>query len=281
MIQLKSIKALQISGYSRAAHRTGLEVKGLNILLDAGLDIQKAYEHIFITHQHLDHCIYLPQYTLNNDNNMNINVVSTQNILDNVKPYVISALRMSKNINLNITNDEILNVAKTNFVNVDINNTYEFIHGKDKWLVNLIKCSHGIESVGFGFSIIKNKLKQEYIGLNNKDIVKLKLSGAELTQEVKENVFLFLGDTNKKILENPEIYKYKTIIIECTYIYDIEEEIKLAKINKHMHWTNLKDIVTKYNDIQFILIHFTMKYTKKEIEEFFKKENLMNVDLLI
>ncbi len=279
MIQLKSIKALQISGYSRAAHRTGLEVKGLDILLDAGLDVQKAYEHIFITHQHLDHCIYLPQYTLNNDNNMIINVVSTQNILNNVKPYVTSALRMSKNINMDIDNDEILNIAKTKFIS--INNTYQFTHGKDKWLVNLIKCSHGIESVGFGFSIIKNKLKPEYIGMNNKDIVNLKLSGVELTQEVKEDVFLFLGDTDKKILVNPEIYTYKTIIIECTYIYDIEEEIKLAKINKHMHWTNIKDIIRKYNDIQFILIHFSMKYTKKEIEAFFKKENLENVDLLI
>jgi ribonuclease Z len=281
MIQLKSIKALQISGYSRAAHRTGLEVKGLNILLDAGLDVQKAYEHIFITHQHLDHCIYLPQYTMNIDNNMKINVISTQNILDNVKPYVISALRMSKNININVSNDEILNMANTNFVNVDINNTYEFTHGKDKWLVNLIKCSHGIESVGFGFSIIKNKLKQEYIGMNNKEIVILKMDNIQLTEEVKENVFLFLGDTDKKILQNQEIYTYKTIIIECTYIYDIEEEIKLAKINKHIHWMNIKDIIKNHNNIQFILIHFSMKYTKKEIEEFFKKENLMNVNLLI
>jgi ribonuclease Z len=74
---------------------------------------------------------------------------------------------------------------------------------------------------------------------------------------------------------------YKTIIIECTYIYDTEEEIKLAKINKHMHWTNIKDIIKTHNTIQFILIHFSMKYTKKEIEEFFKKENLMNVDILI
>jgi ribonuclease Z len=283
MIQLKSIKALQISGYSRAAHRTGLEVKGLNILLDAGLDVQKAYEHIFITHQHLDHTIYLPQYTMNIDNNIKMNIISTQNILDNVKPYLASALRMSKNIDKNITNDEILNIANTNFVNLDIinNNIYEFKNGKDKWIVNLIKCFHGIDSIGFGFSIIKNKLKPEYIGLDNKEIVILKMDNIQLTDEVKENVFLFLGDTDKKILENQEIYKYKTIIMECTYIYDTEEEIKLAKINKHMHWTNIKDIIQKHNNIQFILIHFSMKYTKKEIEEFFKKENLMNVDLLI
>ena len=282
MIQLKSIKSIQISGYSRAAHRTGLEVKGLDVLLDAGLDVQKAFNHIFITHQHLDHCIFIPQYIMNIDNNMKMNIISTQNILDNIKPYVTSALRMSKNINMNITNDEILNIANTNFVSINNNNnTYEFKHGKDKWIVNLIKCFHGIESVGFGFSIIKNKLKQEYIGLENKEIVKLKTSGVELTDIVNEKVFLFLGDTDKKILLNQEIYTYKTIIIECTYIYDIEEEIKLAKINKHMHWNDLKNIIELHNSIQFILIHFSMKYTKKEIEEFFKKENLENINLLI
>ena len=258
MIQFKSLKSIKLSGYSRAAHRTGLEVKGLNILLDAGLDVQKAYEHIFITHQHLDHCIYLPQYTMNIENNMKINVISTQNILDNVKPYLTSALRMSKNISMNITNDEILKVVNTNFVNVEINNTYKFTNGKEKWLVNLIKCSHGIDSVGFGFTIVKNKLKQEYIGMSSKEIVDLKKNGVELTDIVNEKVFLFLGDTDKKILTNPEIYMYKTIIIECTYIYDTQEEIKLADINKHIHWTNIKDIIQKHNDIQFILIHFRL-----------------------
>jgi ribonuclease BN (tRNA processing enzyme) len=218
---------------------------------------------------------------MNNDNNMKMNVISTQNILDNVKLYVTSALRMSKNINKNITNDEILKEANTNFVSINLNNTYEFKHGKDKWIVNLIKCSHGIESVGFGFTLVKNKLKQEYIGMNNKEIINLKTNGIELTEEINEKVFLFLGDTDKKVLLNQEIYMYKTIIIECTYIYDTEEEIKLAKNNKHMHWINIKDIIQTHNDIQFILIHFSMKYTKKEIEEFFKKENLENVDLLL
>lgn len=283
MISLKGYKSLKLSGYSRAAHRTGIEIIGLNVLLDAGLDVQKAFPHIFITHQHLDHVIYLPQYTMNIDNDKQyINVISTNNILNNVKPYLCEALKMSKNIiNCNIY-DDILKKANTNFIPININDnndSYNFCNGKEQWIVNSVNCYHGIDSVGFGFSVIKNKLKDEYLNLSNLEIIKLKKDGKTITNEIKEDIFLFLGDTNKNILQNKEIYKYQSIIIECTYIY--EEELHLAKINKHIHWLDIKNIIIENKNIQFILIHFSMKYKNQEIIDFFNKENLTNIDILI
>jgi ribonuclease Z len=279
MISLKGYKSLKLSGYSRAAHRTGIEIIGLNILLDAGLDVQKAFSHIFITHQHLDHVIYLPQYTMNIENDKQyINVISTNNILNNIKPYLCEALKMSKNINGDNYVD-ILKKVNTNFIPIDNNNCYKFCNGREQWLVNHIKCYHGIDSIGFGFSVIKNKLKEEYNNLTNQEIIKLKNEGQSLTNEIKEDIFLFLGDTNKKILQNKDIYKYKSIIIECTYIYD--EELDLAKINKHIHWLDIKNIIIENKDIQFILIHFSMKYKNQDIKDFFNKENLTNIDIFI
>lgn len=278
MISLKGYKSLKLSGYSRAAHRTGIEIIGLNILLDAGLDVQKAFSHIFITHQHLDHVIYLPQYTMNIENDKQyINVISTNNILNNIKPYLCEALKMSKNINSDNYVD-ILKKVNTNFISID-NNSYIFCNGREQWIVNHIKCYHGIDSIGFGFSVIKNKLKEEYINLTNQELIKLKNEGQPITNEIKEDIFLFLGDTNKKILQNKDIYKYKSIIIECTYIYD--EELDLAKINKHIHWLDIKNIIIENKDIQFILIHFSMKYNNQQIKDFFNKENLTNIDIFI
>jgi ribonuclease Z len=279
MISLKGYKTLKLSGYSRAAHRTGIEIIGLNILLDAGLDVQKAFSHIFITHQHLDHVIYLPQYTMNIENDRQyINVISTNNILNNIKPYLCEALKMSKNINCD-NYEDILKKVNTNFIPIDYNNNYKFCNGREQWIVNIIKCYHGIDSIGFGFSVIKNKLKEEYINLTNQEIIKLKNEGQIITNEIKEDIFLFLGDTNKKILQNKDIYKYKSIIIECTYIYD--EEMDLAKINKHIHWLDIKNIIIENKDIQFILIHFSMKYKNQEIKDFFNKENITNIDIFI
>ena len=282
MIQLYGHKGLSISGYSRAAHRTGLVINGLPILLDGGLDIQKAFPHIFITHQHLDHVIYLPQYTMNIENpEDSITVISTENILKNIKPYVTSAIRMSKNISESVTQDEILEKSHTKFTPISSDTIYSFINGTDSWHVNQIKCYHGIESIGFGFSIIKKKLKQDYLQLNGKEIKLLKDSGTEIIEKKLEKIFVFLGDTNKTILSDESIYLYKTIIIECSYIYDDKEEIKLAKLNKHMHWNDLEDKVKEHSHVQFILIHFSMRYTTKEINDFFKAKNLSNVFVLI
>jgi ribonuclease Z len=279
-IQLHKFKGLSLTGYSRAAHRTGLLVKGLNILLDAGLDVQKAFPHIFITHQHLDHVIYLPQYTMNIENpSDSINVISSPNILEGIKPYLTSALRMSKNIPKDITEEKILSDAKTNFHEITKDKIYSFMNGKDKWFVEPIKCSHGIESIGFGFSVEKIKLKEEYSSLIGYELKKLKDEGVEITYTKIEPIFLFLGDTNKNILTNDKIYSYPTIIIECTYIYD--DEISLAKKNKHIHWSEIKEIIENKSHIQFILIHFSMKYTCDEIRTFFTKQNLSNLFYLI
>lgn len=284
MIKLNAYSSLQVCGYSRAAHRTGIEIKGLDILLDAGLDVQKSYSHIFITHQHLDHCIYLPQYTMNIDNpDKGITVISTENILNNIKGYLCEALRMSKNIPQEITHDVILKIASTTFNPINSDQIYTFNNGREQWLVKSIKCYHGIDSIGFGFSVKKNKLKEQYLQLSGVEIKKLKELNVEITQEIITPIFIFLGDTNKKILETKEIYEYKTIIVECTYIYD--DEIDLAKINKHMHWLEIKEYIKKYNTIQFILIHFSMKYKKEEIIKFFQEQkilnNIKNIDILI
>jgi ribonuclease Z len=283
MIQLYKYKGMYVTGYSRSAHRTGIEIKGLDILLDAGLDIQKAYTNIFISHQHLDHVIYLPQYTLNlnlnSDSDDHINIISTENILSNIKPYLISSIRMTKNIQSKTTDETILKIMKTQFIPLSYNNFYNFNNGKEKWSVELIKCTHSVESVGFGFSVEKNKLKQEYANLSNNEIKKIKKDGVNITNIINEKIFLFLGDTNKNILLNKSIYEYPSIIIECTYIYD--NEIELAKKNKHIHWNDIKSIIIENNQIQFILIHFSMKYLTDEIKTFFNEQKLNNLYYLI
>jgi ribonuclease BN (tRNA processing enzyme) len=287
IIQFKSHKGLSLTGYSRASHRTGLQVVGLDVLLDAGLDVQKSFSNVFITHQHLDHVIFLPQYTMNNDNKMIMNVISTTPILKSVQKYLTSALRLSYSIQdetMGKTTNEtmgktILTKAHIKMVSISSTSPYEFFNGKERWVVESIRCYHGIDCVGFGFSVEKIKLKEEYSGLNGKDIKRIKDEQIQITYKKMEPVFIFLGDTNKQIITDEKIYKYPTIIIECTYIYD--EDILLAKKNHHIHWNEIKDIIKEKESIQFILIHFSMKYKTESIQSFFTEQNIKNVEILI
>jgi ribonuclease Z len=277
-ITLSKYKGFTVEGYSRAAHRTGILIRGLDIILDAGLDVQKAFSHVFISHQHYDHLIYLPQYTFNVEEGHTINVISTNEILSNIKPWLTSAIRMTKDINPKITPDSILSIASTKFIPLEFDSFYEFKNGSEEWRTELFKCYHSVDSIGFGFQVKKNKLKQEYMTLTQKEIKKIKNDGIEITCPVFENIFLFLGDTDKRIIQNENIFKYPTIIMECTYIYDNEKS--LAKKNKHIHWDDIKDIIQSKTSIQFILIHFSMKYSTIEIKEFFDKQKLKNLNFI-
>jgi hypothetical protein len=216
---------------------------------------------------------------MNIDNGKIMNIVSTQPILKNVQRYLMGALRTSQSIPDETTDEIILSNAFTKMVPTSSGSPYEFFNGKERWIVESIKCFHGVDSIGFGFSVEKVKLKEEYSSLNGKDIKKLKDEGVEITYNKMEPIFLFLGDTNKQIMQNISIYTYPTIILECTYIYP--DEISLAKKNHHIHWDEIKEIIKEKESNQFILIHFSMKYRKEEIIEFFAKENVPNVNIFI
>lgn len=279
MVSLQKYKGFSVEGYSRAAHRTGILIRGLNILLDAGLDVQKAFSHIFISHQHYDHVIYLPQYTFNIPDGETMNIISTENILSKIKPWLSSAIRMTKDIKQNTSDNTILNIASTTFNSIDFNEFYEFNNGNEQWRTELFKCTHSVDSVGFGFQVKKKKLKPDFQKCTQKEIKNLLNDKVEITFESFENIFLFLGDTNKQIIENEKIFEYPTIIMECTYFYD--DEIELAKKNKHIHWNDIKTDIENKKQIQFILIHFSMKYSNKEIKDFLDGQKMSNLFYII
>jgi ribonuclease Z len=275
MVSLKKYKGFTVEGYSRAAHRTGILIRGLDILLDAGLDVQKAFSHVFISHQHYDHVIYLPQYTFNITDGETMNVISTEKILSNVKPWLSSAIRMTKDIKPSTSENSILSIASTKFNPIDFDQYYEFNNGSEQWRTELFKCTHSVDSVGFGFQVKKKKLKSEYITCTQKEIKKLISDKVEITFESFENIFLFLGDTNKQIIQNEKIFEYPTIIMECTYFYD--DEMDLARKNRHIHWNDIKETIKNKPQIQFILIHFSMKYSDKEIKDFLDGQKMQNL----
>jgi ribonuclease Z len=278
-IYLQKYKGFKVKGYSRAAHRTGVIIEGLDIVLDAGLDVQKSFSNIFITHSHYDHVLFLPQYVFNTNDKQKINVISSKQILDNIEPWFIEGIRMTHNLKKTLNSNTIFSIAKTKFTPLELDNFYEFYNGREKWKVESVKCFHSVDSIGFGFEVEKNRLKEEYSNLSQKEIKQLKKDNIEITLLTFEKIFIFLGDTDKRILLNENIYEYPTIIIECTYLY--EDEKKLAQQNKHINWNDIKDIIINKKEIQFILIHFSMKYTQDEIKHFFDKQNLSNLYYLI
>ncbi len=267
-----------IKGYSRSAYRTGFYIPELNIMLDAGCQNFNKPNHIFITHTHLDHIAELP-FTMIGDPEGNhiFNIYAPANAKDYIYDYICSAIRLNSLDIIDIFDWYKFNMCKQG-------NQYKITSNKTNLQIDLFKCNHRIPTVGYGFSIIKDKLKEEYLGLSGKEIVELKKHNV-ITRKVIEPKFVYLCDTDIdvfKINKLETILSYPTIFIECTFI--LPDEIDNASSTKHIHWEQLRPYVLNNKNNMFILFHFSQRYSDAEIEEFFagekEKYNFDNIRIL-
>ena len=275
---IKNSPQWEVSGYSRSAYRTGFYINGLNILLDSGPQCFKKPEHIFITHSHGDHIANLP-FTLigEEDGNHVYNIYCPKKACEKLKKYISSMFEANALCD-NIPVDEWFNLFEIE----DDNENLNIKTNKKDLEIEIIKCDHRIPTVSYGFGLKKKKLNPKYAGLSGKEIGALRKSGTDVSIEVVDKIFCYVCDTTIKVFEdNPFILDYKTVFIECTFIYDGEEEKAINK--SHIHWKQLKPYVLNHPNINFMLFHFSLKYKDEEIKEFmekeFKKENIKNVDL--
>ena len=268
-----------IKGFSIAALRTNFYIKELNIMLDAGLASPTvSIEHLFITHGHSDHTANLPYHIYSKKENQTIQIYTPKESTDYARSFIESAYIISSDCDvkaLGIKNEDLYIHKYYNLNSVTPGDTFNISIKSKNFVVEIIKCYHSIPCVGYGLSEIRQKLKDEYKNLNGKEIGELRKKGENIYYEQKLPFFLFLGDTSKEILKEEALDKYKTIMIECTFIFD--DDLDQADKTCHLHWKYLDEYIKKNSDKTFILYHFSQRYTKKELTDFFDKIGYNNV----
>lgn len=259
-------------GFSVAALRTNFFIKELNIMFDGGLSSNYAPTHLFITHLHTDHIANCPWHFVPEDNkDVKFYVpqhtgARLQNMLEACHPYrgLNSLINQESRIHGSYS---VIEVEDTKNIEVEIKGT--------KYILEIIRCYHTVRCTSYGLIETKKKLKKEYLGLKGEEIKKLRDDGVNINEFIEKPFFLYVGDTDKDILLDTRLEKYSTIMIECTFIDDEEEERAIE--TKHMHWKHLEKYVIDHPNITFILYHFSSRYKREYIDEYFKKIDLENV----
>lgn len=267
---------LTLRGHSRASERTCFYIKELSLYLDAGIQGVGEPLAILLTHGHCDHSHALPM--MNIGLNVQTNVFAPQEITSLSKTFIIS---MQK---LNNASNKIYNIdSMYPFTSVSPYTKYPITIKKKKCIIETFKCYHSVPTVGYGITEIRTKLKQEYESLEGKDIGKLRKDGIEVTYQKEIQLLAYIGDTTISVfndMNNISVFNYPYIMIECTFFQP--DHIDNAISNAHIHWQHLIPFVTKYQDITFILIHFSLRYRDLEILEFFETEKQkLNINNII
>ncbi|CAF1058387.1 unnamed protein product [Rotaria sordida] len=280
MYTLTTIKILNnrftLTGYSRAGEATALFVPEMDMMLDAGTIVTTTkFRRLFVTHSHLDHSFQIPlMYSPSSP--MPLDIYVSHESLPHFNAYLTSAQL------LNDHGDEKAFATCSKRFTLHGVSDKQIIDLDDLYRVEIINCHHTVPCVGYVFYEKRKKLKSDYSHLNGKQIQEIKKQGIDIIEQIYVPLFAFLGDTTPDVFASGSnsakvlLDQIPVIICECTFL-DGEQSNDKGRT----HWNGLKPIIEQHPHITFILIHFSLKYKRSDIIEFFNNQSLKNVILFI
>ncbi|WP_214321727.1 MBL fold metallo-hydrolase [Nonomuraea sediminis] len=266
---------LTITGYSRANDKTFFHLPELRCSLDAGLCEGRQVDTVFLTHTHHDHAKDL-DYLAAKASGTDVYLPAA------AVPYVESYLRASAELNHGAGYDpELAKGCRLHGVRQDD----EFAFGRRGHHVRVVECEHKVPCVGYAFSERRKALLPEFEELRRslggefgRIIAQRRKEGVQVEHEVRRPLFAFLGDTHVNVFEkNPWLFDYPVVITECTYLDDAE--LDRADRVGHTVWSRLRPVVEAHPETLFVLTHFSLRHSDREIVDFFRQTALDNVVL--
>src|SRR5262245_64621655 len=132
-------------------------------------------------------------------------------------------------------------------------------------VVTAFATTHTIPSLGYVVWDRRNKLKEEYQGLPGDKIRDLRLSGVQVTREVRVPLLAYTGDTSPAGLDSyPPVFEAKILITELSFIRPNHRREKIHKFG-HMHLDDLLERKDRFKNELIICSHFSTRYHPQEV----------------
>ncbi len=267
---------LTLWGRSRAADATAFVVPELQLGLDGGCVIASAkLATVLLTHTHADHCFRVTHLT---SRQKPPDILAPRALLPHVQRFIDAGVLLSGCV----MDDESMVFDKScNLIGVAGGDTM-VLRANREIRVRVFAMEHSVPCVGYGVSRVRSKLAARFRHLSGPEIAVLRKADPALSvlQEVEERLFVFCGDTTPEVFATcPELLLYPVVIVECSFINDCDRA-KAAQ-SKHTLWSDLRPIVVANAHVRFVLIHFSMRYTKAEIRAHFEREALPNAEIML
>jgi ribonuclease Z len=247
-------KGLTIEGYSRAAVQSYWRVQELKIGFELGGSPWSftGTQTFFVSHSHLDHLASIPVY------------VSRRRMMKMEPPRVYLPIESVENVQRLLHIWQRLDRGRMLVELVGVRPGDEIELSREH-VVTAFPTKHTVPSLGYVVWDRRKKLKPEYQGKTGDEIRDLRLSGAEVTQEVRMPLLCYVGDSAPAGLDAyPPLYEAMILITEMTFF---RPEHRKEKIHKFGH-THLDDIIERadrFRNELIILSHFSTRYHERQI----------------
>lgn len=282
-----------LTGKSRAAWHTSFVIPQLNLLLDAGLCVNKLRpKHVFLTHGHNDHTLLAPAFVKREDPPdiycpAEVRTVFDQFILSNsilnlgglIGPHEPPGGQgaVSDGEGQEPASSPPRDPSQSPWLNTHVTHGLrpgDAVHLRrtKNIYATAFACDHTVPCLGYVFSSVAHKLKPEYTSLPGQQLKALRESGVEITAPQSTPFLAFMGDTTAETLAaEPEWLRQgiPVVITECSFLYP--EHRSQAVKTKHTLWSDLEKVIRKWPKTTFVLMHFSLRYKDKDVRRFFKE----------
>ena len=125
---------------------------------------------------------------------------------------------------------------------------------------------HRVPTVGYLFSEVKHKLRDEFAGRTGAEIAALARQGVEVTRREEIPLLAYPGDCGVEIFDAaPELFRARVLLIECSFLRP--DDVDRARAYEHLHLQDFLDRAELFRNEAIVLTHFSQRYSNEEIRE--------------
>ncbi len=254
-------KGLTIEGYSRAAVQTYWRVPELRLGFDLGGQPWSfmATPTWFVSHSHLDHIAALPV------------LVARRRMMKMEPPTIYLPADAISGVELLLCAVQRLDRGRLPAQLIGLEPGAE-VELSRELVVSAFATNHTLPSLGYLVWERRKKLKPEFQGLAGEQIRDLRLSGVEVSAEIRLPKIAYLGDTAPAGLDAfAASYKAEILIMEMTFVAPNERP---AVIHKFGH-THLDDLIARadlFENEVIIASHFSTRMHPDQILRVIEKK---------
>jgi ribonuclease Z len=255
-----SHKGLTIEGYSRAAVQTYWRIPEMKLGFDLGLQPWSfmSTPTWFVSHTHLDHIAALPVY------------VSRRRMLKMEPPTIYLPAEAVDDVKRLLIAFQRLDRGRLPARLIGVLPDQE-IELSRELVVTTFATRHTLPSLGFLVWERRKKLKPEYHHLTGEQIRDVRLSGVEVSAEIRIPKVAYLGDTTPEGIDVcPDVYRAEILILEITFVAPQERPEKIHKFG-HTHLDDIVARADRFQNERLIASHFSTRLHPDQIQRIMER----------